>query len=235
MLYSDICNSPWMFIWVLVLLLLVMAQSLMFMRKAWSHGKDIGMTSKELSNGLRTGITVSILPTLPVLLVFVSLMQLLGTPLTWLRLSIIGSAHYEAYAASLAVEAMGEQLVLNGYSISGWTAAAWVMTIGGSVYVIGAILTIKPVSKLYNKAQQIDLGLVAALGTGCLIGIMGFVSVAYGLGAMDTKGIVFLISFAVGAVVVFIHHKCPKNKWLMDFCMSISMVIAMTAACFIFK
>ena len=235
MLYSDICNSPWMYAWVMVLLALAMAQSLVFMRKAWKHGREIGFTSQELRNGLRTGITVSILPTLPVLLVFISLVQLLGTPLTWLRLSIIGSAHYEAYAASLAVESMGEQLVLNGYSINGWTAAAWVMTIGGSVYVLGAIIGIKPVSKLYNKAEQIDLGLVAALGTGCLTGIMGFVSVAYGFAAMDTKGIVFLISFAVGALIVFIHHKCPKNKWLMDFCMSISMVIAMVAACFIFQ
>ena len=129
MLYSDICNSPWMYIWVLVLLVAAMAQSLLFMRKAWRHGKEIGMTSGELKNGLRTGITVSILPTLPVLLVFVSLVQLLGTPLTWLRLSIIGSAHYEAYAASLAVEAMGEELVLNGYSIAGWTAAQVLKTI----------------------------------------------------------------------------------------------------------
>lgn len=234
MLYTDICNSGWMYLWVFILLALVLAQCIVFMRKAWKHGLEIGMTGAEMKNGLRSGITVSILPSLPVLLVFISLMPLLGTPLVWLRLSIIGSAHYEAYAASLAVNCVGEELVLNGYSINGWIAAAWVMTIGGSLYVLGAVIFIRPVNKLYGKAQSFDMGLVTAIGTGCLMGIMGFVSVAYGLGSFSTKGIVFLISFAVGAVIVFIHHKCPRIKWLMDFCMAISMVIAMAAACFIF-
>ena len=57
-------------------------------------------------------------------LVLLSLMPLLGTPLPWLRLSIIGSAYYETYAASTALECVGETLQVNGYSVVGWVAAA---------------------------------------------------------------------------------------------------------------
>ena len=74
--------------------------------------------------GLTTGITISIMPTLPVLLVLISLMPLLGVPLPWLRLSIIGSAYYETYAATTALECVGETLKLNDYSAIGWVAAA---------------------------------------------------------------------------------------------------------------
>ena len=234
MLYTEICNAPWMFIYVGLLLVAVIIQCLIYMRRAKENALSLGLSEGDIRKGLTTGITISILPTIPVLLVFLSLVPLLGTPLVWLRLSIIGSAHYEAYAASVAVNCVGEELIPNGYTINGWVAAAWIMTIGGSACVLWSSLAIKPISKIYQKANTIDMGLVLALGTGCLMGIMAFVSVAYGLSAMNTKGIVFLISFAIGALIVFICHKLPKQKWLSDFCMAISMIVAMAAACFIF-
>jgi hypothetical protein len=223
-----------MFIYVGALLAVVVVQCLVFMRRAKKNALELGLTGTDIRKGLTTGISISILPTIPVLLVFLSLVPLLGTPLIWLRLSIIGSAHYEAYAASVAVSAVGEELVLNGYTINGWVAAAWIMTIGGSACVLWSSLAIKPISKMYEKANSIDMGLVLALGTGCLVGIMAFVSVAYGFSAMSTKGVVFLISFAVGAIIVVIYNKLPKLKWLSDYCMAISMIVAMVAACFIF-
>lgn len=234
MSFAAIYNSPWMYLWVVVLLIAVIIQSLIYMRKAWLHASYLGIHRKDIKKGLTTGITISILPTIPVLLVFLSLIQLLGTPLVWLRLSIIGSAHYEAYAASVAMGCVGEELILNGYTIKGWIMAAWVMTIGGSACIVWSTLAIKPISKMYEKAASLNMKLVGAIGSGCLVGIMAFVSVAYGLGDLNTKGKVFLISFAVGALVVFIYHKWPEQKWLSDYCMAVSMVIAMAAACFIF-
>ena len=174
------------------------------------------------------------MPTLPVLLVLLSLMPLLGTPLPWLRLSIIGSAYYETYAASTALECVGETLQVNGYSVVGWVAAAWVMTIGGSACVLWSSLAIKPISMIYEKAEKVDMKLVLSIGSGCLAGVMAYVSVSYGFSAMSTKGIVFCISFAIGAILVFIHNKRPKARWLSDYLMTISMLVAMAAACFIF-
>ena len=118
---------------------------------------NLGFSRHRLRRGLTTGITISIMPTLPVLLVLLSLMPLLGTPLPWLRLSIIGSAYYETYAASTALECVGETLQVNGYSVVGWVAAAWVMTIGGSACVLWSSLAIKPISMIYEKAEKVDI------------------------------------------------------------------------------
>lgn len=234
MLYTEICNAVWMFLWVGVLLLAVIFQCMVFMKKAWRHALELGLQPAQIKKGLTTGISISIMPTLPVLLVLLSLMPLLGTPLPWLRLSIIGSAYYETYAASTALECVGESLQLNGYSVAGWVAAAWVMTVGGSACVLWSSLAIKPISLIYEKAEKIDMKLVLSIGSGCLAGVMAYVSVSYGFSAMSTKGVVFCISFAVGAILVYIHNKRPKSKWLSDYLMTISMVAAMAAACFIF-
>ncbi len=234
MLYTEICNAVWMFLWVGVLLLAVIFQCLVFMKKAWKHALELGLQPVQIKKGLTTGITISIMPTLPVLLVLLSLMPLLGKPLPWLRLSIIGSAYYETYAASTALECVGETLKLNGYSVAGWVAAAWVMTVGGSACILWSSLAIKPISMIYEKAEKIDMKLVLSIGSGCLAGVMAYVSVSYGFSAMSTNGVVFCISFAVGAILVYIHNRRPKSKWLSDYLMTISMVAAMAAACFIF-
>ena len=83
-----------MFLWVGLLLLAVIFQCLVFMKRAWKHALELGLQPAQIKKGLTTGITISIMPTLPVLLVLMSLMPLLVTPLPWLRLSIIGSAYY---------------------------------------------------------------------------------------------------------------------------------------------
>lgn len=234
MKYTEICNSTWMFIWVGLLLVAVIVQSLVYMRKARDHGLEIGLEKGQMRKGLTTGITISILPTLPVLIVLLSLMPLLGIPLPWLRLSIIGSAYYETYAATTALECVGEAFEVGAFSAYGWIAAAWVMTVGGSACILWSSLAIKPISALYEKAEKFDMNLVLTIGGGCLAGIMAYVSVNYGLSAVSTKGVVFLTSFAVGALMVLIHKKLPAAKWISDLTMTVSMVVAMVVACIVF-
>ncbi len=81
MIYTEICNAVWMFLWVGLLLLAVIFQCLVFMKRAWKHALELGLQPAQIKKGLTTGITISIMPTLPVLLVLLSLMLLLGTPL----------------------------------------------------------------------------------------------------------------------------------------------------------
>lgn len=234
MSYTEICNAPWLYVWVAVLLLAVLIQCLIYIRRAWEHGKEIGLTSEQMKKGLTTGISVSVMPTLPVLLVLISLLPLLGTPLPWLRLSVIGSAYYETYAASTALECIGESFQVNAYSAEGWISAAWVMTVGGSVCVLWSAVAIKPISQLYKKAEKVDVNLVLTIGTACLIGVLAYVSVSYGFSAISTKGVVFSISFIVGAVLVFLCNRFPRLKKISDYIMTISMLFAMIAACIIF-
>ena len=87
---------------------------------------------------------------------------------------------------------------------------------------------------LYEKAEKINIKLVLAVGSGCLVGVMAYVSVSYGFSAMSTKGVVFCISFAVGALLMLVANKVEKVKWLTDYIMTISMLAAMAAACVIF-
>lgn len=234
MLYTDIANSPWMFIWVAIVIALAFVQCLIYMRRAWSRALALGLEKKQIRKGVTTGVTVSIIPTLPVLIVLLSLMPLLGTPLPWLRLSVIGSAMYESAAATVGINSVGEEMVMGGYSAYAWIAAAWTMTFGASMCMVWSSVAVKPISLIYDQIEKFDIGLVLAVGAGCMAGIMAYASTINGFSAMSTKGIIFLSSFVCSALLVVLHKKLPKLRWLKDFNMAFSMLFGMVLACIIF-
>ncbi len=233
MSYTKIANLPWLYGFVAIILCGVLFQNFIMMKKAWAHAKELGFENSQIKKGLANGIIVSIIPTLPVLVVLLSLVPVLGAPLPWLRLSVIGSASFESFAASLGVEAVGEQLSVGGYTIIGWIAAVWCMTIGGSTSILWSALAIKPISKLYSMAEKINVELILVLGTGCLIGVMGYFTVNFGLGSIKDNGIVFMSSFITGAIMLFLGNKYPKKTWIRDFLMSASLIVGMVVACIV--
>lgn len=233
MSYLKTCNAPWLYAIVAVILLCCLAQNLIMMRKAWSHAQELGMQNAQIRKGLVNGIIVSIIPTIPVILVFMSLAALLGSPLPWLRLSVVGSATFESLAASIGVSSVGEELTVGGCTIAGWVAACWCMTIGGSSSLIWSILATRPISKLYGAAAKFNIRLVLVIGAGCLTGIMAYSTVGFGLSAISDKGIVFISSFVIGALMVWLAKKFPKQRWINDFLMAVCMIGGMIVACII--
>ena len=52
MVYTEICNAVWMYLWVGALLLAVILQCLVFMKKAWKHALELGLRPEQLKKGL---------------------------------------------------------------------------------------------------------------------------------------------------------------------------------------
>ena len=63
---------------------------------------------------------------------------------------------------------------------------------------------------------------------------MGYATINFGLGAINTKGVIFGVSFLVGALMVVLAKKMPKQTWVKDALMAVAMVIAMLVAVIIF-
>lgn len=233
MSYTEICNDPWMFVYVFLVIAGCCLQSYVLARRAWKHGLAIGLSPSEVRKPLTTGILVSIFPTIPVVITLISLIPLMGSPLPWLRLSVIGGAAAETMSATAGVEAVGEVLQVGGYTINGWIAAAYIMCFSQTCAVIFSVIFNKPIAKLYEGGKTINTKLPTVIGTGCVLGVMGYATINFGLGAISTNGIVFGVSFLVGAILVFAGNKFPAQKWIKDSLMAISMLAAMVVACIV--
>lgn len=232
-MYTEVANQGWLYVAVAIVLIAVAAQTIIFMVKAYKRARELGVEPSLCKKGITIGFGVSVMPTVAVLIVLLTLIPLLGAPFAWFRLSVIGSATFETMASQWAVQGMGEEFVVAGFSIKAWVAAAWVCTIAGVTNIIWSIVAFKPCDMAFNKmSNKVNLKWVSMLGVCSIMGIMGYLSVSET--RIVEKRYIFLISFVTSFLIATLIKKCPKLKKLKDWNLSISMVIGMIVACLVY-
>ena len=191
--------------------------------------------------------TFAVLPSVGILLGVIALSGSLGTPLPWLRLSVIGALHYETQVAQGAAEAIG----LSGLSAAEMTAEAFttialVMSLCIMWGMVFSIFFNKKYLKRLGSPKSEKTGGAAGFGdtamTAMFIGLVsayigsyigGFISGGsgglLGFGGSWLPLAVVLVSGAVMAVFIWLAEK-KKAAWVESFSIAGSMIIAMAAA-----
>ncbi|MCB6367531.1 DUF5058 family protein, partial [Intestinibacillus massiliensis] len=89
----QIANSP--ILWVLagIPIVFVIVQAALFLRQSYKASKriDVDLTKKQCNQALLSGMITAIGPALGILIIMVSLISLVGGPMSWMRVSVIGS------------------------------------------------------------------------------------------------------------------------------------------------
>ncbi|MGN1320871.1 MAG: DUF5058 family protein, partial [Acutalibacteraceae bacterium] len=91
-------NHPILFLIVAIIILIVLAQSVFFLIKAWKRGKEIGMKKSKLRRIAISAAIFTIAPAVAIVVSVITLSKDLGIALPWLRLSVVGSMSYETIA-----------------------------------------------------------------------------------------------------------------------------------------
>lgn len=135
--YLNIVNSIPFYAIVAVVLAFVVVMCLVFLIKSYKAGVEIGMDPKELKKIMTSSATFTLLPSVSILLGVIALSGTLGVPLSWLRLSVIGSLQYELNVAEIAATAFGlSGLRVDQMSMDAFSTIALVMTAG----ILGGII-----------------------------------------------------------------------------------------------
>lgn len=172
-------------------------------------------------------------------------MYSLGTPLPWVRLSIIGALTYELTAASAALEGLGRTMSESYLTLTGsqFVTVLVVMTVGIMIGLFLAIFFVKPYKRGLVKLEQKDKKwsdtLMSALFMGMISAFLGLVFKDVGNKAyieqMGTAlaGWIPVFVMLVSAVIMLICAFCLKKfkwKWLNDYAIPVSMVLSMALA-----
>ena len=232
-------NAPGLFLICGAIIIAVMAVCILFMIRAWRAGIVVGMDKQKLKRTITASATFTLIPSISILLGVIALSGTLGTPLPWLRLSVIGALHYEASVADIAARNIG----MSGLNATEMTAAAYVtisllMTVG---IIWGMVCMILFGKRYCNRLQRpkpagqggagfgdlamkaMFIGLISAY-IGSYIG--GFVS----LPAHDYMPLIVMATSAL-SMAVFLHFvEKKKLTWLDNFSMAGSMLISMAVA-----
>ncbi len=239
-------NSPVMYLICGGIIAFVAAVCVFFAVRAWRAGVAIGMDKTKMKRAVVSSATFAVLPSVGILLGVIALAGSLGTPLPWLRLSVIGALHYETQVAEAAAEAAG----LPGLNASHMTAEAFTtIALLMSICIMwGMVLSIFFNKKYLKKLSAPKAGGGTSSGggfgdvamTAMFIGLVSAYIGSYlgkfvsGEGLFSFGGswlplAVVAVAAAVMAVFVWLSEK--KNAaWVESFSIAGSMIAAMAAA-----
>ena len=239
-------NSPAMYLICGGVILVVALICVLFIVRAYRAGLAIGMDATKMRRVIISSTTFTILPAVGILLGVIALSGSLGTPLPWLRLSVIGALHYETQVAQGAAESVG----LSGLNAAEMTATAFsTIALVMSACIIGGILmsiffTKRYTNRLSGSKSGNGGGVAGGFGdkamTAMFIGLVSAYIGNYVGQLVSGKGLftftgswlpIAVMAVAAIAMAFFIWlAEKKKAAWVENFSIAGSMLCGMIAA-----
>ena len=221
----QIANSLPMWIACGSAVLLVIAQALVFAKNAFSAGKKIGLTDKQLKGAVKSSAITSIGPSIVILSGMLSLLISVGGPMAWMRLSLIGSVMFEPSAAGFGTSAVGVTLGADTLTPLALTMAVWTMVLGSIGWVIFATFSASRMDKVQTKLTGGDSAKLVAISTAAIIGAFSAMSASH-LVRLNKNALACVLGAAFMGVLVTVTEK-KDIKWLREWNLTISILAAM--------
>ena len=227
-------NSTLLFVVAGSVILFVLAQSFFFLIRAYRRAKELGMDMKQVRKTIWSSALFTIAPAVSILLGVITLSKFLGLPLPWIRMSVIGAITYELPAATSTAKALGISLSETITDPKIYSAIAWVMTLGILPSIILVPLLLKKIQKGLLKMKNKDAKWGDLFSTSLFLGmIAAFSGMVFADVRTGLKGwipvFVLICSAVVMGICGLLIKKC-KMKWLENYALPISMLVAMIFA-----
>ncbi len=226
--YLEMANSFGMWIIALIMVGIVIVQSVIFMTKAYKAGTSVGLSKKQMNSGLRAGIITSLGPSFAVLIGLVSLVSIIGGPMAWMRLSVIGAVMFEGLAVNCGAEALGTTVGAPDFGLVGLASAFWVMCLGSIGWLVITGLFTTKLESMRNYIVRGREQLLPVVSVAAVLGAFGY-QVSKFLVKIGPGSIAALISGLSMVACYTIANKRQIN-WLKEWSLGLSMVVGMFSA-----
>ncbi len=223
--YLKVANETGMWIISIVIVSIVVFQALLFMKKAWSTGLEMGLRAEQMKSGIRSAVITSIGPSFAVLIGMVALVALIGAPLAWMRLSVIGAVMYESYAAECGAQAMGTTIGGAGYGLAGFANSLWVIALGACGWLLISGLFTHKLDDLRKRIVGDRQYLLPVISVGAILGAFGF-QVSKALMTFGRPSIA-AIAGALSMIAMHVFADRFGKRWLKEWSLGVAMVLGM--------
>jgi len=223
----KILNSFPMWIFAAILVGLVLVQSGLFLRLCVKEAKVIDYPVEKLKTSFKVGFITAFGPALANVVAMVSMMTVLGSPLTWMRLSIIGAAPTELGAATITLHSQGftDGLAAQNIPMSVISLIFLMMSIVGTGWLLVVILGTPSMGKLRAKIIDKDKVWFSILTTASTVGLFA------NLGSQQllTVSVSKYAALASAFITTFVMDRTiiKKKPALKQYSLTISIIVAM--------
>ena len=228
MSFFDLAGHWLTYLLVILGILYVAAFAVLTMRRAWKRALAKGYTKEQLMAVVKGTASYTIIPAISVLAGLFTIVTLLGLPLSWWRLSVIGSTVYEIMATEMSLAAT--QVDIINATGREFVLVMYVLAIG----IMGGMITSPIISKRIQggtlKLRQKDRSW-GALGNSVFMLVIITVFAVPIVVSGGVRTLTMITAMAITLLLVFIVKK-TNWKWLKEFVPVISLIAAMASSIF---
>lgn len=227
----KIVNSTvWLF--AIVLISFVLIQATVFLKKALRFNSEHKLLTKdEVNLAVRTGVFSIIGPAFSVMIAALSLMAIMGSGASLMRIGVIGSANYEIMLSGIAADTLNVQLGSSQMTVNIFVLALFAMILGSAPYFINCLITLKPMEKSLAKAKT---------NKGAFANVVGFIAsmALMSYFGMDNllKGRVEAVVLVVSALTAYVFSTIADktgNKKIFEWLLAIGLVAGLSTSIFL--
>ncbi|MGD9569952.1 MAG: DUF5058 family protein [Sedimentibacter sp.] len=225
--YMVMANHP--FLWVLggIMVSNAVVQSLLFLKSSIKTAYEIGLTKKQVRGAIRASIITTIPPSIAMGVALLALMSMVGKPIAWARLSVIGALVYEAMVATMSAANQG--LTFATMTPKGYVIVMFCMALATIIWQVMPMLFAPQYGKMYKFMARGDIKIIGIISLGAIMGAtVGNTWQYIKPSVMFTRtfwaAILGAATYYIGAQIM---KKYPKAGWLQEWIFTISMFVGM--------
>lgn len=227
--YLQIANDPMMWIMSIPVVTVVAIQACLFSVRAYKASHLVDLNKDQCLHAFKVGAISAIGPAFAVFIVMISMMAVVGAPMTWLRLSIIGAAPTELTATTIGAKAMGIEVGSPEYGVTAFASSVWTMSLNGCGWLIFCGLFTHKMDWVMKKVTGGSMVIMAEVCGAAVLGTAGYLATAQSMRSSPHLAAVFAAAFTMALLNKF------SPKWMKEYNLGIAMIVGMAAAIVVLK
>ena len=229
---NSIINSPGIWIASSFMVIVVVAQSIIYLRTALKQARVLDISKKRCMAGMRSAMITALGPSFSPVIIAFALIAILGAPTTWMRLNDIGAARTELAMVTLATQVIGITPQASDFNLIGYAYALWGMALNNMGWLIVALLLTpsmtKYVSKLHTKYNPTWIKyLLSGATVGLFAYLLSNVLVQVKMGTLVSNSGIWCAAITSAISMLFISRAFAKHQHLQEVALGISMLVGM--------
>lgn len=223
---KEIMNSPALWVASSLMILVIMFQSIWYFRLAKKEAVRLQIPNENIKRGLNAAMITAIGPSLALIVVLISVITIVGTPTTWMRLNDIGAGRSEISAITLACNLIGVTPGGEGFGIDAFALALWSMALNNFGWLFVTLIFTSRMNKIVVKMnEKYEPKWTKSLMNGTTLGIFGYLFINCMWGKVTN--IYPLLAAVLSVVSILLINRFFKNPRMQELSLGIAMLIGM--------
>ena len=224
---EQIMESPGMWLACSLIIICILVQAIGFVRIGLKGSKSLGMDQSRVKQGIKAAMLTSVGPSLAQVVILVSMLAVLGTPNSFMRINDIGAPRSELTQIGNAAAVYGVEVGTGSFTTEVFTAALWSMAIVNGGWMIVALLSAKKMGTLVDKLNtRFSPKWVKMVMSGSMMGIFAYLLSNSVYSSSKING----LNLTAIVCMILIKALFRKNKTVQSISLGVAMIIGVIVA-----